>query len=106
MHVLSVLGNKPDLAGGGRVARFGVVGQQGDGAVALMHLLAQPGMSWHPDTEVGGAPQHLPLKHSATALLTLACEQCTSCHRQVSSTMKAQASVLKLTALCLHSAVC
>ncbi len=45
MHVLSVLGNKPDLAGGGRVARFGVVGQQGGDAGALMRLLAQPGMS-------------------------------------------------------------
>lgn len=45
MHVLSVLRNKPDLSGGGGVARFGVVGQQGGDAVAVMRHLAQPGMS-------------------------------------------------------------
>ena len=45
MHVLPVLGDKPDFAGGGRVARFGVVGQQDGDAVALMRLVAPPGMS-------------------------------------------------------------
>lgn len=43
--MLFVLGDKPDLAGGGGGARFGVVGQQGGDAFALMRLLAQPGMS-------------------------------------------------------------